>query len=72
MLTLRKRSSIVPGFVLLLIVLAANAIVTIHELRVQVDDQAWVIHSQQVLLVSITRSKPSAFQADSFQRPFFL
>jgi PAS domain S-box-containing protein len=47
-----KRFSVTIGFLLLLILLIANAVLTRRELGVQVDDQAGVQHTQQVLLVA--------------------
>jgi PAS domain S-box-containing protein len=43
-----KRFSVISGFVILLIVLAANAFITKRRLDVQLADQAWVSHTQQV------------------------
>jgi PAS domain S-box-containing protein len=49
MLRTYKRFSIATGFLMLLILLTANTIVTRHLLDVQTNDQAWVSHTQQVL-----------------------
>ncbi len=44
-----KRFSIAIGFLLLLILLITNVIVTRRQLEVQTRDQAWVAHTQQIL-----------------------
>lgn len=44
-----KRAGVLTGFVLLLLILIANAFVTRRQLAVQVDNQSWVLHSRQVL-----------------------
>jgi PAS domain S-box-containing protein len=44
-----KRAGVLTGFVLLLIVLIANAFITQRQLAVQVANQGWVLHSRQVL-----------------------
>jgi len=44
-----KRFSIAIGFLMLLMLLTANTIITRHLLEVQTHDQAWVLHTQQVL-----------------------
>ena len=49
MQTVYKRFSVVAGFILMLIVLAANAFITQRQLSVQVKDEGWVTHTQQVL-----------------------
>jgi PAS domain S-box-containing protein len=52
-----KRFSIAFGFLLLLVLLVANATVTRRRLDVQTEDQTWAAHTQQVLLqVSQTQS----------------
>jgi PAS domain S-box-containing protein len=44
-----KRAGVLSGFVLLLLVLIANAFITRRQLAVQVASQNWVLHSRQVL-----------------------
>ena len=52
-----KRFSVVTGFLLLLLLLVANSIVIRRQLAVQVMNQVWLYHTQQVLLeVSETES----------------
>ncbi len=52
-----KRFSIVIGFLLLLILLITNVIVTRRQIDIQTHDQAWVAHTQQVLFqVSMIQS----------------
>lgn len=50
MRTFYKRFAIVTGFVLLLILLFANTLITKRQLAVQIRHGAWVSHSRQVLL----------------------
>ena len=45
-----KRFSVVSGFLVLLIVLVINGLVIRRQLGVQVEDQAWVAHTRQVML----------------------
>ncbi len=44
-----RRFSIICGFLILLILLIANTIITKHLLDVQTSDQEWVSHTQEVL-----------------------
>jgi PAS domain S-box-containing protein len=44
-----KRAGVLTGFVLLLLVLIANAFITRRQLAVQVANQGWVLHSRQIL-----------------------
>ena len=44
-----KRAGVLTGFVILLIILIANAFITRRQLAVQVANQSWVLHSRQVL-----------------------
>jgi PAS domain S-box-containing protein len=44
-----KRAGVLTGFVLLLLVLIANAFITRRQLAVQVANQGWVMHSRQIL-----------------------
>jgi len=48
--TVYKRFSVITGFGMLLAILVANSIVVRRQVKVQVDNQAWVSHTQQVLL----------------------
>ena len=45
-----KRFSVITGFALLIVVLTVNGWVIRRQLRVQVENQVWVTHTQQVLL----------------------
>ncbi len=45
-----KRFSVITGFGLLLAVLIVNGLVIRRQLKVEVDNQVWVSHTQQVLL----------------------
>lgn len=44
-----KRFSMIIGFLVLLILLTANTIITRYLLKIQTVDQAWVSHAQEVL-----------------------
>jgi PAS domain S-box-containing protein len=44
-----KRFSIILGFSVLMVLLTTNTIITRHLLAVQISDQAWVSHTQQIL-----------------------
>jgi PAS domain S-box-containing protein len=44
-----KRAGVLTGFVLLFLLLIANAFVTRRQLAVQVSNQIWVLHTRQVL-----------------------
>jgi PAS domain S-box-containing protein len=46
---LHKRFSVVLGFGILIILLAANALITKRQLDVQISNQHWVLHTRQVL-----------------------
>jgi len=69
MQTIHKRFSVIAGFVVLLILLAMNAVVTRRQLGVQLEDQAWVIHTQQVLF-ELTETQLMIREAESGQRGF--
>jgi PAS domain S-box-containing protein len=49
MQTAYKRLSVITGFALLLVILIANAVITRRQLGIQIENQAWVAHSRQVL-----------------------
>jgi PAS domain S-box-containing protein len=44
-----KRFSVITGFLILVLLLVANAFVLRRQLGIQVDRQVWVLHSRQVL-----------------------
>lgn len=48
--SLQKRFSVLSGFLLLLVLLAANTIVIKRQLTVQEENRAWLAHSGQVIL----------------------
>ena len=64
-----KRFSVTIGFLSLLALLIANAILTRHQLSVQIDDQVWVQHTQQVLL-QISRTQTLIDDAETGQRGY--
>jgi PAS domain S-box-containing protein len=49
MQALYKRFSVITGFVILLVVLAANTWVTRHEVGEQIEEHDWVVHTDQVV-----------------------
>jgi len=51
------RLSVISGFFLLLVLLAANAVVTRRQLSVQVAYQAWMFYTQQVFEPFFTTQK---------------
>ena len=65
----QKRFGIIGGFVLLLILLAANAIVTRRQLAVQIEDQNWVAHSRQVLF-ELSQTESLLNEAETGQRGY--
>jgi PAS domain S-box-containing protein len=69
MQTIHKRFSVVAGFILLLIVLAANALITRRQLSVQIGDQAQVSHTEQVLF-ELTQAESLLTDAETGQRGF--
>lgn len=64
-----KRFRITIGFVLLLILLTAVTIVTKHLLDVQTNDQAWVLHTQQIL-TQVAQAQSLMTNAETGQRAY--
>jgi PAS domain S-box-containing protein len=64
-----KRFSVMIGLLSLLGLLIANAILTRHQLSVQIDDQVWVQHTQQVLL-QISQTQTFIDDAETGQRGY--
>jgi PAS domain S-box-containing protein len=69
MQTFYKRFSIIAGFVLLLVVLVLNTLVIRRQLGVQVGNQVWVAHTQQVLL-ELSQTESLLTDAETGQRGF--
>jgi PAS domain S-box-containing protein len=69
MQTSYKRFSVLLGFGLLLILLFANALVTRRQLAVQVGNQYWVEHTDQVL-AELSHAQSLLIDAESGQRGF--
>jgi PAS domain S-box-containing protein len=67
--SVHKRLSIVAGFGLLLIVLAANAWITRLQLGVQIDNQLWVSHTKEVLF-ELSQTELLLDNAETGQRGF--
>jgi PAS domain S-box-containing protein len=64
-----KRAGVLTGFVLLLLILIANAFVTRRQLAVQVASQSWVLHSRQVLF-ELSQIESQLKDAETGQRGF--
>jgi PAS domain S-box-containing protein len=64
-----KRFGVIAGFVLLLIVLIANAIVTRRQLAVQLANESWVEHTREVL-AGLSRTESLLRTAEAGQRGF--
>ena len=64
-----KRAGVLTGFVILLIVLIANAIVTRRQLAVQVENQTWVLRSRRVLF-ELSQIESLLKDAETGQRGF--
>jgi PAS domain S-box-containing protein len=64
-----KRAGVLTGFVLLLLVLIANAFITRRQLAVQVANQSWVLHSRQVLF-ELSQIESLLKDAETGQRGF--
>ncbi|RSL17157.1 PAS domain S-box-containing protein [Edaphobacter aggregans] len=69
MQTIHKRFSVITGFVLLIAVLAANAIITARQLRIQVANQTWVTRTQQVRF-ELSQTESILKDAETGQRGF--
>jgi PAS domain S-box-containing protein len=65
----RKRFSVVVGFGLLVIVLAANTLITRRQLAIQTNNQVWVTHSREVLL-EVSQTESLIKDAETGQRGF--
>ncbi len=64
-----KRFSVITGFLALLLLLAGDCLIIRHQLAVQVEDQAWVGHTQQVLL-QLSNTESLVKDAETGQRGF--
>jgi PAS domain S-box-containing protein len=64
-----RRLSVICGFILLLIVLVANTLVTRRQLGVQIQHQGWVVHTQQVRL-ELSQVESLLKDAETGQRGF--
>jgi PAS domain S-box-containing protein len=69
MQTFHKRFSVITGFGLLVIVLAANAIITKRQLGVQGENQRWLSHTKQVLF-ELAQTESLLKDAETGQRGF--
>jgi PAS domain S-box-containing protein len=66
---INKRLGVITGFLLLLFLLIANALLTRSQLAVQVDHQAEVEHTQQVL-VALSQTQTLIEDAETGQRGY--
>ena len=64
-----KRFSIAIGFLMLLLLLAANTVITQHLLGVQTNDQSWVAHTQQIL-AQVAQIQSLMTNAEAGQRAY--
>src|ERR1700733_4702783 len=64
-----KRFSVIAGFVVLLIVLVANAFITRRQLGVQLGNEARVAHTRQVLF-ELSQTESLLKDAETGQRGF--
>lgn len=69
MQTFYRRFSVISGFGVLVLVLAANAIITKRQLGVQIENQRWLSHSGQVLF-EIGQTESLLKDAETGQRGF--
>ena len=69
MQTTHKRFSVVLGFILLLMLLVVNGLVTRRQLGVQVGAQDWVTHTQQVLF-ELSQTESLIKDAETGQRGY--
>ena len=69
MQTTHQKLSLTFGFLLLLMLLVGNAWVTRRQLQVQLDDQAWVEHTKQVLF-EVAETESLLKDAETGQRGF--
>ena len=69
MQNLYRRAGVLTGFVLLLLILAANAFITRRQLAVQIANQSWVLHSRQVLF-ELSQVESLLKDAETGQRGF--
>lgn len=66
---LSKRSSVIAGFTLLLVLVALNAVVIAHQLGIQIANHNQVLHSQQVRF-ELSRTETLIESAETGQRGF--
>jgi PAS domain S-box-containing protein len=69
MQTFYRRFSVIVGFVLMILVLLTNALVARRQLAVQVGNQAWVVHTQQVRF-ELSETESLIKDAETGQRGF--
>ncbi len=69
MRAIHKRFSVVAGFVVLLIVLAVNTLITRRQLGTQVEEHEWVVHTEQVVL-EVRQIEALLRDAETGQRGF--
>ncbi len=71
MQTFLRKFSVVAGFTVLVLMLVANAVITLRQLRVQVDNESWVDHTR-VVLFEIAETELLLVDAQTGQRGYLL
>jgi PAS domain S-box-containing protein len=71
MQTFLRRFSVIAGFALLVLLLIGNSLITKRQLDVQVENEAWVLHSRQVLY-ELQRVESLLVDAETGQRGYLL
>ncbi|HEY0307573.1 MAG TPA: CHASE3 domain-containing protein [Acidobacteriaceae bacterium] len=64
-----RRLGVICGFILLLIVLIVNSLITRRQLGIQLEHQKWVVHTQQVRL-DLSETESLLKDAETGQRGF--
>jgi PAS domain S-box-containing protein len=71
MQTFLRRISVIGGFAVMAALLVVNAFVTQRQLKVQVENEYWVLHTRQVLY-ELQRTESLLTNAETGQRGFLL
>jgi len=71
MQTFLKQISVIGGFSVMVVLLVANALMTQRQLDVQVENEAWVLHTRQVLY-ELQQTESLLTDAETGQRGYLL
>jgi PAS domain S-box-containing protein len=71
MQTFLRRFSVIAGFALLVLLLIGNSLVTKRQVDVQVENEAWVLHTRQVLY-ELQQTETLLLDAETGQRGYLL